>query len=425
MFLYNAFLWLSSHRNLLVPFLPLLKSIRLNVIMVFSDIAQKALNGFSSSASNTATTAANDMTILAPDGLTLEMVLLDQAPPPFSLKDFSEYLKLTYCNENLLFYEAVIEYKDRCSAYFDIQLDENALHSSKPVPVILSDNRIFDFSTYTKHVLTPREQLWFDTLIYKFEVILKDFILSDAPQEINIPYEVRHQLLQSYQTQQLYHPALLFPACSAVVELLRISAFLAFASDPNRLYCPMKKKNFIKKQKSSPVISTTINLHPAPVPALPPMPLTPPPPTPLPTDITSSTSVGFLKRITATFKIRYSSSSSQNEAADNQNTQPPQSPRQQSNWRQVNASPSAYTTAVPASSPSPPMSSSLAVTPPSIIKSSTSTSSINSSSTTSSSVDSLQHGTFLKHLNSTHASYSNRKPLPGGTTAIASSNHGH
>ncbi|CAO3651021.1 unnamed protein product [Mucor fragilis] len=394
--------------------------------MVFSDIAQKALSGFSSSStSSTATaTAANDMTILAPDGLTLEMVLLDQTPPPFSLKDFSEYLKLTYCNENLLFYEAVIEYKDRCSAYFDVRLDENALHSCKPVPVILSDNRVFDFSTYTKHVLTPREQLWFDTLIYKFEVILKDFILSDAPQEINIPYEVRHQLLQSYQTQQLYHPALLFPACSAVIELLRISAFIPFATSPNRLYCPMKKKSFIKRQKSSPVITTNIDSCPAPMPALPPMPLTPPPPTPLPTDITSSTSVGFLKRITATFKIRYSSSSSQNEAADNQITPPPQSPKQQSNWRQAYTSPSAFNTTVPASSSSPPMSSPMAVTPPSIIKSSTSTSSINSSSTTSSSVDSLQHGTFLKHLNAAHAGYSNRKPLPHGTAAIAS-HQGH
>ncbi|KAF1799353.1 hypothetical protein V8B55DRAFT_1537784 [Mucor lusitanicus] len=411
--------------------------------MVFSDIAQKALNGFSSSSSNTTATctaaaAANDPAILAPDGLTLETVLLDQAPPPFSLKDFSEYLKLTYCNENLLFYEAVIEYKERCSAYFDVHLDENAWHSCKPAPVILSDNRVFDFSAYTKHVLTPREQLWFDTLIYKFEVILKDFILSDAPQEINIPYEVRHQLLQSYQTQQLYHPALLFPACSAVIELLRISAFISFANDPKRLYCPMKKKSFIKRQKSSPVISTTstsTDAYPAPIPALPPMPLTPPPPT----DITSSTSVGFLKRITATFKIRYSSSSSsQNEAVvDNQITPPsPQSPKQpQSNWRQINTSPSAFSSSAtmpPApSSSSPPISLPMAVTPPSIIKSSTSTSSsINSSSTTSSSVDSLQHGTFLKHLTSTHAGYSsnNRKPLlPSGTAAaIATSHHaGH
>ncbi|KAK4521285.1 uncharacterized protein ATC70_011899 [Mucor velutinosus] len=407
--------------------------------MVFSDIAHKALNGFSSSTSNAPTiTAENDMTILAPDGLTLEMVLLNQTPPPFSLKDFSEYLKLTYCNENLLFYEAVIEYKDRCSAYFDVQLDENALHSCKPVPVILSDNRVFDFSTFTKHILTSREQLWFDTLIYKFEVILKDFILSDAPQEINIPYEVRHQLLQSYQTQQLYHPALLFPACSAVIELLRISAFIPFATDPNRLYCPMKKKSFIKRQKSSPVISTNIDSYSAPIPALPPMPLTPPPPTPLPTDITSSTSVGFLKRITATFKIRYasssSSSSSQNEAAaaaaaaaaeaDNQMALPPQSPKQPSNWRQVNTPPFAFNTTVPALPSSPPIAVPMAVTPPSIIKSSTSTSSINSSSTTGSSVDSLQHGTFLKHLNSTHGGYSIRKSLSSGTAAIAS-HHGH
>lgn len=406
--------------------------------MVFSDIAQKALNGFSSSSSSTTT---NDMSILAPDGLTLEMVLLDQTPSPFSLKDFSEYLKITYCNENLLFYEAVTEYKDRCCAYFGIHLDETTSHSSKPIPIILSDNRIFDFSTYTKHVLTPREQLWFDTLIYKFEVILKDFILSDAPQEINIPYEVRHQLLQSYQTQQLYHPALLFPACSAVIELLRISAFIPFATDPNRLCCPMKKKNLIKKQKSSPVIYTNIDSFTSSfpsTPALPPMPLTPPspppPPTPLPTDITTSTSVGFLKRITATFKIRYSSSSSsssQNEV-DNQTVQaPPPTPplllpssKQQSNWRQVNVSHSAITT-VPSSSP--PTPSSIAVTPPSIIKSSTSTSSINSSSTTNSSVDSLnhhhQHGTFLKHLNS--ANSSNKKLLPAADTTIPSNNGNH
>ncbi|KAG2190867.1 hypothetical protein INT46_001533 [Mucor plumbeus] len=403
--------------------------------MVFSDIAQKALNGFSSSSSSPTT---NDITILAPDGLTLEMVLLDQTPSPFSLKDFSEYLKITYCNENLLFYEAVTEYKDRCCAYFGIHLDETTSHSSKPIPVILSDNRIFDFSTYTKHVLTPREQLWFDTLIYKFEVILKDFILSDAPQEINIPYEVRHQLLQSYQTQQLYHPSLLFPACSAVIELLRISAFIPFATDPNRLYCPMKKKNLVKKQKSSPVISTNIDLFTSssspPIPVLPPMPLTPPPPTPLPTDITTSTSVGFLKRITATFKIRYSSSSSsssQNEV-DSQTAQSPPLPpplslqpsKLQSNWRQVNVSPSAFTT-VPSSSP--PTPSSIAVTPPFIIKSSTSTSSVNSSSTTNSSVDSLnhhhQHGTFLKHL--TSANNSNKKLLPAADTNIASKNGNH
>lgn len=406
--------------------------------MVFSDIAQKALNGFSSSSSSPTT---NDMSILAPDGLTLEMVLLDQTPSPFSLKDFSEYLKMTYCNENLLFYEAVTEYKDRCCAYFGIHLDETTSHSSKPIPIILSDNRIFDFSTYTKHVLTPREQLWFDTLVYKFEVILKDFILSDAPQEINIPYEVRHQLLQSYQTQQLYHPALLFPACSAVIELLRISAFIPFATDPNRLCCPMKKKNLIKKQKSSPVIYTNVDSFTSsfpPTSALPPMPSTPPspppPPTPLPTDITTSTSVGFLKRITATFKIRYSSSSSsssQNEV-DNQTIQAPPptpplllpSPKQQSNWRQVNVSHSAITT-VPSSSP--PTPSSIAVTPPSIIKSSTSTSSINSSSTTNSSVDSLnhhhQHGTFLKHLNS--ANSSNKKLLPAADTTIPSNNGNH
>ncbi|KAI8643864.1 hypothetical protein BD408DRAFT_414336 [Parasitella parasitica] len=381
--------------------------------MVFSDIAQKALNGFSSYSS---TTATNDMAISAPEGLTLEMVLLDQTPPPFSLKDFSEYLKSTYCSENLLFYEAVTDYKDHCAAFFGVHFDESALHSSKMTPAILSDSRTFDFSTNTKHILTAQEQLWFDTLIQKFEAILKEFILSNAPQEINIHYEVRHQLLQSYQTQRLYHPALLFPACSDVVELLRISAFIPFATDPTRLCCSTKKKSFIKRRKSSPIITTSTESYlnsPPPTPILPSMPFNLSSPIPSPTDITTSTSVGFLKRITASFKIRYSSSSSPpspNEVIAQPLPLPLQSPRQQSNGRQVNIPPFS----------SPRMSSSTEFTLPWVINSSTSTSSISNNRTTSCNIDGLGHhhhyDTFSQHLNPVN----NTRLLP---IAAANSHH--
>jgi hypothetical protein len=228
--------------------------------------------------------------IPAPEGLTLEMVLLNQTSPPFSLKDFSDYLKVTYCNENLLFYEAVADYKQRCIAYFNLNTNEQ-----KPEPILLSDGIPFDFSNQSIHVLSTREKMWFETLKNKFEIILQDFILSDAEQEINIPYEIRHQLLQSYQTQQSYHPALLYPACSAVVELLRISAFIPFATDPHRYYCPIKKKKEI----------------PMPIPE-------------------QSTSNNFLRRITTSLKFRYSSSS--NTILDS----PPMSPPRLSSWKQIN-----------------------------------------------------------------------------------------
>lgn len=163
-----------------------------------------------------------------PDGLTLEMVLSDKTSSPFSLFDFSEYLKQTYCNENLMFYQAVTDYKERCEAYFG--------------------DGTFDFIYPVKdQQMNKKELLWFETLKNKFEIILQTFILSDATQEINIPYEIRHQLLNSYQTQQCYHPNLLEPACNAVIELLRISAFIPFATDPNRL----KKKSLIRRITTS------------------------------------------------------------------------------------------------------------------------------------------------------------------------------
>lgn len=326
--------------------------------MVFSDIANKAFHGLSSPSSPTLTPP--------PDGMTLEMVLQNQTAPPFSLKDFSDYLKTTYCNENLLFYEAVTEYKERCVAYFNLNLEE-----TKPEPILLSDGYTqFDFSTRSVHVLSAREKMWFETLKIKFETILQDFILSDAEQEINIPYEVRNQLLQSYQLQQSYHPALLYPACSAVVELLRISAFIPFATDPHRYYCPMKKKKSFKNEKGPPESPTS--------------PL-PPLPSPLPDASLSST---FLKRITNTFKIRYSSTPSNTPTTSNSTTpdSPPMSPPRITNWRQIN---------IPdiSSFKNPTVEKSSIVTPSNIITSS----SVSTTSTCSTSSSSFTTATKSRH----------------------------
>lgn len=246
-------------------FIFILFSLSFTYVMVFSDIAQKVLNGFTKST----TTSKDNIWSTLPDGLTLEMVLENRAPSPFSLKDFTDYLKSTYCHENLMFFQAVMEYKDRCTTYFGYKEDEKMV-------LLLDGVTVFDFSVYNKTLLSSQEQMWFEILVQKFDLILKDYILSDAPHEINIPYEVRHQLLQSHKTQLLYHPTLLYPACSAVVELMRISAFIPFATDPNRHYCPMKKKSSafsIKKQKSSPSFINTTNY--SDLPPSPPL-LTPP-----------------------------------------------------------------------------------------------------------------------------------------------------
>jgi hypothetical protein len=302
--------------------------------MVFSDL----LTNLTLSSSST----SSSPTIHAPDGLTLEMVLSDSTSPPFSLQDFSEYLKTTYCNENLLFYEVVTDYQSRCETYFGPPLvDCNDA-------ILLSDGiTLFDFTTHNQHLLSTREQIWFTNLKGKFELILQDFILSDAPQEINIPYETRHQLLQSYQIDQSYHPNVFAPACSAVVELLRISAFIPFATDPNRIpQVPVKKKKSFSLNKKE----KHFNLDQ--LPPLPPTPTTPDIIQPIP-----STSSGFLKRIitTSITKIKGSTAIGSTDMLLDSPPMSPPAPAVAKSWRQqMNMIPDFVSNKSTALPPTPP-----------------------------------------------------------------------
>ncbi|KAI8375127.1 hypothetical protein BD560DRAFT_392775 [Blakeslea trispora] len=198
-----------------------------------------------------------------PEGLTLEVVLSNQAPSPFSLEDFSDYLKSIYCCENLLFYQATIKYRALCSLYFG--------------------DTSFGFSDTSAQLLSKNDQSHFRILKEEFDFILKEYVFNDAPQEINIPFEIRHQLLHLYQTQKLYHPDLLSPASQAVVELLRVNAFIPFATDPLRM--KSKKSMFTRRKKSVP----SLRLNEV---------------SPSLSESTSLLSPGFLKKITSSFKMK-------------------------------------------------------------------------------------------------------------------------
>ncbi|KAL1930055.1 hypothetical protein VTP01DRAFT_1209 [Rhizomucor pusillus] len=215
------------------------------------------------------------------EGLTLEMVLENRAPSPFTLREFAEYLDQTYCSENLSFYLAVTDYRQSVRLYFGTSSD------TLDMPVHLQDGRAFSFRQSEAAMLNHEERIRFDTLKAKFQDIIDRFILTDAPQEINIPYELRQQLLKIHREQQSYHPALLKPVCVAVVELMRISAFIPFATDLSRLEAlptPSKSTSMTttatstssikatpgtaspRRLRSSPALGTPQNEHIPPVP---------------------------------------------------------------------------------------------------------------------------------------------------------------
>ena len=241
------------------------------------------------------------------DGMTLEKVLQNQTASPFSLRDFADYLEQTYCSENLAFYMAVSDYEQSARLYF------GSTHESLDVPVI-SSGQPFRFCESEQPELNHEEQIRFETLKAKFEDIIERFILTNAPQEVNIPYELRNQLLQTYHEHQSYHPSILKPACVAVVELLRISAFIPFVTDPKRLAvlsAPSKttmssKSVNINKSTSSTLSPRRLRSSPSlaaandttPPPPVPGIPLSPG--SPMPSRSPSSTLIDNHNSITAT-----------------------------------------------------------------------------------------------------------------------------
>lgn len=251
-------------------------------------------------------------------GLTLEKVLQNESKSPFSLKEFAEYLEQTYCTENLAFYLAVNDYA-RSS-----RLSFGASPESIDEPVRVSSGGSFHFLRSEQNMLNDEELARFNVLKVKFEDIMTKFILNNAPQEVNIPHELRQELLHIYREGQCYHPAVLRPACIAVVELMRISAFIPFATDPNRLLPRPSKTSIIsgrglslspRRLKSTP--SLIAGQQPSPMDHLPPLPASPLSPKPS----HESTSSTIFKKLTTSFRLRARSQSP---------------PRHQGCWRQIN-----------------------------------------------------------------------------------------
>ncbi|KAI9019310.1 hypothetical protein CLU79DRAFT_759651 [Phycomyces nitens] len=186
------------------------------------------------------------------EGVTLEMVLQNRTQSPFSYDDFSLYLELTYCAENLAFYKAVSSYHEAARLYFgDSTLDLTTDN------VILNNTQPFYFSTLENHKLSQEELIRFEKLKMRFQDIIRRFIMANSSQEINIPSDIRQNLLNTHYTAVNYHPALLCPAASQVLELMRVGAFLPFVTDPKRLGDIGTSCHSLRHYKSTPSLRSS------------------------------------------------------------------------------------------------------------------------------------------------------------------------
>lgn len=146
--------------------------------------------------------------------LTLECLLMDTTSVPF--KAFSTYLHQQYCTENLMFWLAVEHYRAEYSQ-------------------ILQDGR-----TVEEDTATDRKD-HFNRLAQQCMGLIYTYIQPNSCREINIPCDMRHDILDKVMMKGSdYHPDLFTPACEAVLELMRANAFIPWLSQwaPSMLPSP-------------------------------------------------------------------------------------------------------------------------------------------------------------------------------------------
>jgi hypothetical protein len=128
---------------------------------------------------------------------TLDEVLNNTTPPPYTLSAFIKYLSENHCLETL---EFILEAKRYRESYKS--LDEPARESTNcPESIHLS-------------------------LLY--QLLLKTYILPGAAREVNLPVNVRDDLLRYEITSTPPSPETLDPAVRSIHDLMEDSIFISF-----------------------------------------------------------------------------------------------------------------------------------------------------------------------------------------------------
>jgi hypothetical protein len=171
---------------------------------------------------------------------TLEEVLKNNTSLAFN--NFRLYLLQTYCAENLDFWLAVQRYKHCIVVFFDDQkCNQQAMAYyeddewiPKPVdigPTMKLKNDLEIHLTESELDQLPQsKKVYINLLRQKLHHILTTFICVNAAQEINIPCDMREEILYHVRSGNL-HPTIFDPACDAVLELMRVNSFIPWLAD--------------------------------------------------------------------------------------------------------------------------------------------------------------------------------------------------
>ncbi|KAI8088817.1 RGS domain-containing protein [Halteromyces radiatus] len=152
-------------------------------------------------------------------------------------QDFQQYLEQSFCCENLYFWLDVQEYIDLCR-----QLDHDG----------------FQFSTKQQQ----EENILFHVVQQKCHAMIDTYIRPNSNQEINIPCELRQDLLDQVFGLGNYHPQVFAKSTKSVLELMRVNAFIPWIS--SYMASPLSPP-LSSTITNSPFVNPLINGHQLPL----------------------------------------------------------------------------------------------------------------------------------------------------------------
>ncbi|CAO3642719.1 unnamed protein product [Cunninghamella blakesleeana] len=175
--------------------------------------------------------------------LTLEVLLED--PTSSLFQAFFKYLQQQYCIENLLFWLEVEKYK------LEYQQHGSLFKKEQDDAISFVNNNNNNNNK--------------EDIIHQCLDIIHTYIQPNSNREINIPCEMRIELLNHIFQKQDYQPSIFTPASQAVFELMRANSFIPWLSeyDPTSLPSPPPSSTTTPTSydslPSSPFSTTTID----------------------------------------------------------------------------------------------------------------------------------------------------------------------
>ncbi|KAG2227663.1 hypothetical protein INT45_004705 [Circinella minor] len=142
---------------------------------------------------------------------TLESVLDNQTTDYF--REFQAFLHQTFCNENLAFWIAIQQYQHEYPEHGD----ERTCHT-----------------------------------------IVHTHIRSNSIQEINIPCEMRQDILYQVYENRNYHPEVFTHAMDSVLELMRSNSFIPFLQQKQQQQRNVLQQEEQRKKSTSRLFNTAI-----------------------------------------------------------------------------------------------------------------------------------------------------------------------